>query len=438
MSQRWQRFWYSQLFVLLISSAILFASTLLAGHAHLWRLFAFAYVAVLIIDTWLMYLLLLRTELAPPHYPPYAGEEIAVLIACYNEDPDLLERALASVAGADGNKRVFVVDDGSTNGIHARLQELCDRYGMSVSFRPQNAGKRQALRYAAAGLPETADFVVTIDSDTVLDPAALIRVVEPLKAGRIAASTGDVRLLNEWRNAITRMVGAYYWIGLNLYKRALSGVGSVSCCSGCLAAYRKEVFVAIIDDFASQRFLGTICTHSEDRHLTNLVLRLGHDVVYVPEAISFTLTPHTLAGFVRQQLRWKRGFVRESLFTASYGWRNKRLLFCQIVFWDLTAPYVTLALRLAMVGLLVTDPMYFVSSIVPAVAAFLVVRYSLLFVRAPRKIAGIFIYAVLYEAVLYWVNLWALFTVKNGSWLTRGPASGHPRGAATDFGSSIL
>ena len=150
-----------------------------------------------------------------------------------------------------------------------------------MHYFSENKGKREALHYAVKNLiDDDVEFVVTIDSDTVLEGDALIRVVEPLKSPRIGAATGNVLLLNESQNLLTRMIGTYYWVGLNIYKQAQSVIRSVVCCSGCLAAYRAPLLREIIDEFASQRFLGERCTHSEDRHLTNLVLREGYDVVY--------------------------------------------------------------------------------------------------------------------------------------------------------------
>ena len=105
---------------------------------------------------------------------------------------------------------------------------------------PENRGKREALHLAVTQLlDDDVDFVVTIDSDTVLEPDALVRVVEPLLCPEIGASTGNVLLLNERQNLLTRMVGTYYWVGLNIYKQAQSVIRSVVCCSGCLAAYQR-------------------------------------------------------------------------------------------------------------------------------------------------------------------------------------------------------
>jgi cellulose synthase/poly-beta-1,6-N-acetylglucosamine synthase-like glycosyltransferase len=410
---------YAGLFVLLGVSATLFLSQYV-GSASFWEHFTVGYLFVLLLYTCYLFALLFLHDMRPRSYPLYDGEKIAVVIPCFNESPELLEHSLRTVLAARGRKQVIVVDDGSTNGVRGYIAELADKHGLDVHYFFENRGKREALHYAVANLlDEDVEFVVTIDSDTALAPDALIRVVEPLKSPRIGAATGNVLLSNEEQNLLTRMVGTYYWVGLNIYKQAQSVIRSVVCCSGCLAAYRAPLLRQVIDEFASQRFLGERCTHSEDRHLTNLVLREGYDVVYVADALSWTETPATLAGFLRQQRRWKRGYIRESIYTLSYAWRNKRLLFLQVLFWDLTAPFLSFGLRIALVVTAIRLPLLLVTTILPSWIVLMLIRYIFIPLRAREKLFGLFLYMLFYEVCLYWLNLWALFTVKNKSWLTR-------------------
>jgi hyaluronan synthase len=410
---------YVGLFVVAGVSAVLFVSQF--ASAAFWQRFTYAYLLLLIAYTCYLFALLFWNDVRPRRYPLYNGEKIAVVIPCFNESPKLLEHSIRTVLAANGRKQIIVVDDGSRNGVHGQLAMLAHDTGITVHFFTENRGKREALHYAVTHLlDDDVDFVVTIDSDTVLEPNALVRVVEPLKRGRIGASTGNVLLLNEHQNLLTRMIGTYYWIGLNIYKQAQSVISSVVCCSGCLAAYRVKLLREIIDEFAGQRFLGEACTHSEDRHLTNLVLRRGYDVVFVDEAVSWTETPATLRGFLRQQRRWKRGYIRESIYTLTYAWRNRRLLFLQILFWDLTAPFLSLGLRLALVFTVIHDPRIFLTAILPGWIILMLVRYIFVPLRARGKLPGLFLYMLFYETCLYWLNLWALLTVKNKSWVTRG------------------
>jgi hyaluronan synthase len=151
------------------------------------------------------------------------------------------------------------------------------------------------------------------------------------------------------------------------------------------------------------------------------VLKRGFDVVYVSEAVSWTETPSTVNGFLKQQRRWKRGYVRESLFTLLYAWRVKKLLWLQILVWDLSAPFLAFGLRIGLIVVVLTNPTLFFTAILPSWVALLLIRYIFVPLRAPDKLLGLFLYMFFYEGCLYWLNLWALFTVRNKSWVTRAP-----------------
>ena len=251
-----------------------------------------------------MLTLLCVGDFRPRTYKQYTGEKIAVIVPCYNEEPKLLREALFSIAMAKGNKDIFVVDDGSTNsGVHDVLLEFANKYGVQAYRADKNRGKRAMLHGAVSEFLEDHSFVVMVDSDTVLDENALIRIVAPLRSPHIGAVSGDVRLLNEKENMLTGMIAAYYWVSIHVQRKAQSTLGMVACCSGALSAYKATAIRPIIDDYINEEFLGERCKHSEDRHLTNLILKQGYDVVLVPEAIAYTYSPSTYRAFLRQQLR---------------------------------------------------------------------------------------------------------------------------------------
>jgi hypothetical protein len=57
--------------------------------------------------------------------------------------------------------------------------------------------------------------------------------------------------------------------------------------------------------------------------------------------------------------------------------------------------------------------------ILPSWIVLLLVRYIFVPLRARDKLLGLFVYMLFYECCMYWLNLWALFTVRNRSWVTR-------------------
>lgn len=414
-----QKLFYAMLFILIFGTIFILISQIFQSGSLAWEIYGKIYLAVLLGYTWYTYILLFIDDIKKRTYPEYNNEKIMVIMPCYNESPELLERAIESIALTRGNKEIIIFDDGSTNNIQENFYDFERRYNVKIYGFKKNKGKRHALHYAIKNLIGDSKFVVTIDSDTILDREALVKIVEPLKDPDIGAATGDVRLLNEKQNWLTRMIATYYWIGLNVYKQAQSTFGNVVCCSGCIAAYKGELVVKIIDEFLNQEFFGEKCTHSEDRHLTNLVLKNGLKVVYIPESISWTYTPDTIVGFLKQQQRWKRGFIRESIYTLSYAWKERKLLFLQVLLWDLTAPFLTFGLRVAVLITTILNPMYFFSFMLPAWIIFMLARYIMVILHAPKKIPGLFTYMIFYEVFLYWMNIYALFSVKNKSWITR-------------------
>jgi hyaluronan synthase len=418
---RLQELLYYGLVGILIVSALVFLTHI--GNPSFWRSFSRSYFLFLLIYVWITFILLFIAEQRGEIFPKYQGETIGVIMPCFNESEEILSQSVESIIKAQGNKRIVIVDDGSTDqACRVYLKTLSIKHPeVTVHFFESNRGKRQAFYYAIKKLIGDVRYVVTIDSDTVLEPDALVKVVEPLAQPEVGASTGDIRLLNEHANLLTRMIAAYYWVGLNVYKRAQSGIGSVACCSGCLAAYRVDVINRVIDGFFYQTFFGQRTTHSEDRHLTNLVLEQGLAVKYVPNAISYTDSPSTIKGFLKQQQRWKRGYIRESLYTLTFAWKTKPVLFGQILFWDLTVPFVEFGLMMMLwLGILIHPTGFFLTTL-PIWLAFMMVRYLPIMIDAKDKVPGLVMYLIVYP-LLYWQTIYALFKVKDSGWITRKTA----------------
>ena len=61
--------------------------------------------------------------------------------------------------------------------------------------------------------------------------------------------------------------------------------------------------------------------------------------------------------------------------------------------------------------------------ILPSWIVLMLVRFVFVPLRAREKLPGLFLYMLFYEGCLYWLNIWALFTVKNRSWVTRQAAA---------------
>ena len=303
---------YRSLYVVLALSTLGFALSF--KYADAWEAYKRIYFFVIVGYIWYTFILLFLGERRKQPKYEYDGGSIAVLMPVFNEEPKLFLKALQSVLRCKGNKKIFVLDDGSTKPMNREaLRALCNKYGVVLHFFPKNRGKRHVLTDGVVALNKKFDYVVTIDSDTILDENALVNIVSVFADKKVGAASGEVRLLNERKNWLTRMVAAYYWIALDICKQSQSTFGFVACCSGCLSAYRGELVDKVIEEYGNQMFAGELCSHSEDRHLTNLILREGYQVKFVSSAISYTYTPETIPAFLKQQMRWKRAMYARPL-----------------------------------------------------------------------------------------------------------------------------
>jgi hyaluronan synthase len=61
----------------------------------------------------------------------------------------------------------------------------------------------------------------------------------------------------------------------------------------------------------------------DDRLLTAQSLSQEWQTAYVPSAVSYTEVPETFKTFLKQLLRWKKGYLRTSLFVSSFFWKRK-------------------------------------------------------------------------------------------------------------------
>ncbi|HEY7678207.1 MAG TPA: glycosyltransferase family 2 protein [Candidatus Methylomirabilis sp.] len=260
--------------------------------------------------------------------PPRADlPSISVIVPAYNEGP-MVRHALRSIVESEypaDRLEAICIDDGSTDDTWGHVTAAqADHPGRITALRlPRNRGKREALY---AGFREArGEVLVTVDSDSVIEPTTLRHLVAPFQADpRVGAVAGKVKVLNKRQSFISRMLGVVYIFAFDYIRAAQSTFKTVICCPGALSAYRRAVIAPILDEWRVQRFLGVPCTYGEDRSLTTFVLRAGSYCVYQQTAVVHTLAPRTYAGLCRMYLRWHRSNIRESIRQAAFLFTDYR------------------------------------------------------------------------------------------------------------------
>lgn len=253
----------------------------------------------------------------PGGYAP----RVSIVISVRNEEKAIgrtVETCYQTDYPAD-KREVLVIDDGSTDSTPRVLEQLTKRFPdlKTRSFPPR--GKRRAMAEgvrAAAG-----EIIIFVDSDTFLFPDALRHIVSGFDDPALGASAGYTEVENANANALTGLQEVRYYVSYRLFKSAESLFGCVTCCPGCLSAYRREYVLEFLDQWLNQTFLGSPATFGDDRSLTNFILR-KYRVIYNDRAVASTLVPETWGRYLRQQLRWKKSWLRETLIASCFMYKK--------------------------------------------------------------------------------------------------------------------
>jgi hyaluronan synthase len=243
----------------------------------------------------LLLILALASRAQPwEHAVPPVGRVVAV-VPVFNEPEENLRRCVESLLNQTHPLDViYVVDDGS------QIPAVIYQHPKVHWTRTKNRGKREAQITGLGDEIHRADFIVTVDSDSVVAPDGVFKLLRTFSDPRTMAATGLPTLINRTQNLITRITDLELCYGSFTIRRAKSSLGAVCPTAGTLAVYRAAVFADNVDDYLSSG------TFSDDRRLSHYALLKGR-VISVDEAVVETQMPSTPSAVFRQRVRWFKG-----------------------------------------------------------------------------------------------------------------------------------
>src|SRR3989344_5854520 len=160
------------------------------------------------------------------------------------------------------------------------------------------------------------EIAIQLDSDSYPSPDSLRLLINPFIDPNMGATVGHTDPSNKDENIMTKIQTAYYFMSFRALKATESMFDMVFCCSGCYAAYRREYVMPILDNWINEKFMGKPIIFGDDRALTNWIIRECYKTVYIAEAQAYTVVPNTLKKFLKQQVRWKKGWLINSVRIA--------------------------------------------------------------------------------------------------------------------------
>ncbi|HEX5616491.1 MAG TPA: glycosyltransferase [Acidimicrobiia bacterium] len=351
---------------------------------------------------------------------------VSVIVPAFNEEAGIAGtlRSCLSARYPHASLEVIAINDGSTDRTWDRILEVKrDHPELYAVHLGGNYGKRAAM---AEGIRRArGEILLFVDSDSYLARDAVEEIVKPFEDRRVGAVVGHADVANDMTNWLTKMQQVRYYSAFRVIKGTESLLsGAVTCASGCCSAYRRDVLLTFLDEWEHQVFLGRPATFGDDRALTNRVLQ-GHRVVYQSTARSTTHVPESLSRFLRQQLRWKKSWLRESLQVVRYFWRKNplaALLTYASILFPFLAPFVVT--RAVLNGFDGGGNRLWFYLIGTYAMALLYSLYYALTRRTGLWYHGMTFVAI-YMSVLVFQTYWGIATMRDTRWGTRDSTVEH-------------
>jgi cellulose synthase/poly-beta-1,6-N-acetylglucosamine synthase-like glycosyltransferase len=245
---------------------------------------------------------------------------VSVLIPAHNEAL-VIRQTLVSLLRLeyDAPVEILVIDDGSTDETAGIVQEMIQadsRIRLIHIPEPEAArGKSHALNF---GLKKARhDIVAVYDADNTPEPDSLQYLVRNLIGEDAPASCfGKFRTRNRNRSLVTRFINLETLAFQFMIQAGRYLVSRVAILPGTNLVIRKEILAAVggWDEDAL----------TEDTELSIRLYENGHEIKFVPYAVTWEEEPETWAVWLKQRTRWVRGnfYVLRKYLVKSFRFKK--------------------------------------------------------------------------------------------------------------------
>ena len=348
---------------------------------------------------------------------------LSIVIPCKNEEKAIYHtmQSCLETNYPEDKVEIIAINDGSTDNTLAEMLRLKrdypDRNVKVINFK-KNKGKRWGMYVGFK--KATGEIILQIDSDSFPAKEALRKIVMPFLDPRVGATVGHTDPSNPDVNLMTRVQTAYYFMSFRALKATESIFDMVFCCSGCFSAYRAKYVLPVLDPWLNEKFMGKEIIFGDDRALTNWMIRKGYKTIYVADAIAYTSVPERFKQFLKQQVRWKKGWFINSVRVLPEIIKRDKFVaftyFLPLIILTFLTPFIAFKALIVNPLFLGISPLYYVIGIM-LVSCLLYAHYNIY--SGGKYGKYMIVWSILNMTIFSYILIYALYDLRNMAWGTR-------------------
>jgi hyaluronan synthase len=398
---------------------------------------------------------------------------VTIVVPVKNEEENIRRCIQSCIDSSYSSKEIIVVNDGSTDQTPRILDHMHKEHpDLHILHLSKSIGKKGAIEMATE--IAKGEIYFFMDSDCNMAKDAVENAVKIFLSDRtIGAVTAHGRVRGaENGSTLKKLQDVWYDGQYRIIKGMESSFSSLTCCSGALTGFRRAAVQPYMHAWAHDRFLGGEFKFATDRRLTAYVLgakppsdkksdnndektrkadaysymsllstgdddfesmkrssdsdifiedksRYRWKLKYSPHVRVYIGPPETFPSLIRQQIRWRKSFIRSIFATGGVYWRRPffaALLYYLQVGLKIIRPFVVLQ-SLILLPLLSNDYYSGVFYIVSVIFSGMI--YGIDFrLRNPGSPLWLYrpLITILSTLVFSWLLVYAAITIKKTAW----------------------
>ncbi|MCL2572241.1 MAG: glycosyltransferase family 2 protein [Defluviitaleaceae bacterium] len=375
----------------------------------------------------LMFVYLLIKQVCALWYRPSKREltkdyKVSVIITCFNENPTSVVQIFENILALDYPvHEILFLDDGSKDTLAFDVAKsfakdhLVEAPNFQLVRFGVNRGKRAVLSdglYMAEG-----DYVFLVDSDSEILPNALTELLRPFEDGKTTSSVGNIGILNKEENFLTKLQSITYFGSFQLGRAAQSVTGDVVVCSGAFSLHKKDFILENLDELHEDNMFGITVSAGDDRAITTFSKKSGGKTRYQSTAYCETLAPDKWKKFLSQRRRWTRSGYIGSLKSIKDMFPRQ----LWYLFWAFAETYFWLIATVSFIISVLNRGFHF--HLMDVILYHCIISFKhngFYMLYKPTRFLLAPIYTFIYGFTLIYTRIYAVVTLYDDGWGTRG------------------